>query len=188
MDILIELDAVIEEIRRAKPVPFSASAMISRKDLLERLEAIRRDIPEELRQARGLVQERDDVLGRVQREAETLLTDARAERDRLVARTEIVQAAGREADKIIEEAKTRAREIRMEAEDYVDAKLAKFEVVLQKTLAAVVKGRESLRGRLEPAPQPEEVLDTDEAVVAPGPPTPVPGPVSEGGRMRARRR
>jgi hypothetical protein len=41
----------------------------------------------------------------------------------------------------------------MEAEDYVDAKLANFEIVLQKTLAAVARGRESLRGRLEAAEQ-----------------------------------
>jgi hypothetical protein len=165
LDVLAELDGVIEEIRTAKNVPFSASAMIDRQKLLDRLEAIRQTAPEELKQARWLMRDREELLGRAQKEAEQLLADARAERDRLVARTEIVNQAGREADKIIEEAKDRAREIRMEAEDYVDAKLASFEVVLQKTLAAVTKGRESLRGRLdaqaeqepapaEPAPQP----------------------------------
>jgi hypothetical protein len=58
----------------------------------------------------------------------------------------------------MEDARLRAREIRMEAEDYVDAKLASFEVVLQKTLAAVVKGRESLQGRLEMSVRLEEEL------------------------------
>lgn len=156
MDLIEAIEALIEEVKGAKNVPFSASAMVDRKAFLEQLEALRQNAPEELKQARWLVRDRDEVLTRVQRESEQMLADARAERDRLVARTEIVSAANREADKIIEEAKARAREIRMEAEDYVDAKLASFEVVLQKTLAAVTKGRESLRGRLDLAVKAEE--------------------------------
>lgn len=156
MDVLEEIEAIMEEIRNAKPVPFSASAMINKQEILDKLESIRQNAPEELKQARWVMRDRDDLLSKTQKEAEEMVGQAQAERDRLVARTEIVAAANREADKIIEEAKGRAREIRMEAEDYVDAKLANFEVVLQKTLAAVVKGRESLRGRLDAA-QPDEV-------------------------------
>lgn len=162
MDVLEQIEAIMEEIRNAKPVPFSASAMVNKQELLDRLEAVRQNAPEELKQARWVMRDRDDLLGRTQREAEQMIASAKAERDRLVARTEIVAAANREADKIIEEAKTRAREIRMEAEDYVDAKLANFEVVLQKTLAAVVKGRESLRGRLDAQQAAEEEAQGDD--------------------------
>lgn len=184
MDVIAELEAVMEEIRTAKPVPFSASAMINKKEMVERLERIRGEIPEELRQARWLVQDRDDVLIRVRQEAEALLAEARSERDRLVSRTEIVNAANREAEKIIEEAKSRAREIRVEAEDYVDAKLANFEVVLQKTLAAVAKGRESLRGRLDLGAQGSEPPAEESPGTPPrGTPAPVPPPA---GRVRRR--
>lgn len=77
-----------------------------------------------------------------------MMQDAEAERARLVSRTEVVQSANREADRILDEATEQAHQIRLEVEDYVDAKLANFEVVLQKTLAAVERGREKLRGRL----------------------------------------
>ena len=161
MDVLEEIEAIMEEIRNAKPVPFSASAMINKQEILDKLESIRQNAPEELKQARWVMRDRDDLLSKTQKEAEEMVGQAKAERDRLVARTEIVAAANREADKIIEEAKGRAREIRMEAEDYVDAKLANFEVVLQKTLAAVVKGRESLRGRLDAAQPDEDETETE---------------------------
>jgi vacuolar-type H+-ATPase subunit H len=170
VDLIEELESVLEEIRSAKNVPFSASAMIDRQALLDRLESIRQLAPEELKQARWLMRDRDELLGRSQKEAEQLLADARGERDRLVARTEIVNAANREADKIIEEAKGRAREIRMEAEDYVDAKLASFEVVLQRTLSAVMKGRESLKGR----PDLGELAQDELLEERPAPATPVP--------------
>jgi cell division septum initiation protein DivIVA len=67
----------------------------------------------------------------------------------MVSKTEVVQAAAREADRIVDDAKEHARQIRLEAEDYVDAKLANFEIVLAKTLKAVERGREKLRGRLD---------------------------------------
>jgi len=151
MDVLEELEAVMEEIRTAKPVPFSASAMVNKQQLLDRLEGIKQTVPEEVKQARWVMRDREELLGRTQTDVEQMVAEATEQRDQMVSRTEVVGAANREADKIIEEAKARAREIRMEAEDYVDAKLANFEVVLQKTLGAVTKGRESLRGRLDEA-------------------------------------
>lgn len=177
MDMMEEIEALIEEVNNAKNVPFSASAMIDRKAFLERLESLRSNAPEELKQSRWLMRDREEVLGRATKEAEQTLADARAERDRLVARTEIVHAANREADGIIQEAKNRARGIRMEAEDYVDAKLASFEVVLQKTLAAVTKGRESLRGRLDLGAKSEAEPPPEEPEEAP----------SETGNVRLRR-
>jgi F0F1-type ATP synthase membrane subunit b/b' len=160
VDIAEELAAVIEEIRAAKPVPFSTSAMVNRKDLVERLADVRDNIPLEIKRAAGVVADRQDVLAQSREEAEAILRAARVERDELLARTEIVRAASHEADRIIQDAKKRARQIRMEAEDYVDAKLANFEIVLQKILAAVARGRESLRGRLETG-EPPGVNDVD---------------------------
>ena len=151
MGLLEDIDSVIAEVREAKPVPLSASAMINKKALLAKLERIRRNAPDELHQARYVMQDRDGLMTGAQQEIEQLRAQVYAERDKLVSRTEIVAAASREADKIIEESRKRARQIRVEAEDYVDAKLAGFEVVLQKTLGAVTRGRESLRGRLDVA-------------------------------------
>ena len=176
MDMAEELSAVIDEIRGAKPVPFSASAMVNKKSLVGRLEEVRENLPREIRQAQHVVADRAEALSQTRAEAEAMIREAEVERDRLLARTEIVSAASREADRIIEDAKIRAREIRMEAEDYVDAKLANFEIVLQKTLAAVARGRQSLQGRLESAPlEPGAIVDLTRT--NPGAP-----------RVRARRR
>jgi cell division septum initiation protein DivIVA len=166
MQFVTELETVVQDIRDARPLPFSASAVVNRKEVLDRLERLYESMPEDLRKADWVLKDRDEVLSRIQQEAQELLAQAREERDRMVARTEIVGAANREADKIVEDARLRAREIRMEAEDYVDAKLASFEVVLQKTLAAVVKGRESLQGRLEMNVRFDEELPSEPAQAA----------------------
>ena len=165
MGLLEDLESVMQEVMDAKPVPLSASAMINKKSILEKLENIRRNAPEELRQARYMVQNRDGMMSGAQSEIEKLRQQVYAERDQLLSRTDIVMAARKESDRILEEARRRAGQIRSEAEDYVDNKLASFEVVLQKTMSAVNKGRESLRGRLDvaghqvPTDEPGEIKD-----------------------------
>jgi cell division septum initiation protein DivIVA len=132
----------------ARPVPLSASVMVSRKEFEELLAGVRATLPDELRQARWIIKERDELMAQAAREAEQVIADARVEQERLVSESDVVRAARREADRIVEAAREQARMMRLEAEDYVDGKLANFEIVLQKTLQAVEKGRERLRGRL----------------------------------------
>jgi cell division septum initiation protein DivIVA len=149
----LDLDAKLHQLERlvaeAKAVPLSASIMLNKADVDHLVADMRSSLPEEITAARHVVKERDDLLASARSESDQIVADARAERERLIARTEVVQAANREADRIVEEAREQARQIRLEAEDYVDAKLANFEVVLHKTLGAVERGREKLRGRLD---------------------------------------
>ncbi len=158
MDVEAKLHQLELMLADAKQVPLSASIMLNRSEMDGLVSELREALPEELRQARWILKERDEVLDKARRDAAQVMEDAQSERARLVSRTEVVQAANREADRIIEEARQHARQLRLEAEDYVDAKLANFEVVLQKTLAAVQRGRDRLRGRLES----DELADMEE--------------------------
>jgi vacuolar-type H+-ATPase subunit E/Vma4 len=86
-----------------------------------------------------------------------------------LSRTEIVHAAQREAERIVDEAKERAGRKRLEAEDYIDQKLAAFEILLNKTLATVARGREQLRGETQTG-APRQVVEGQ--VESPAPATP----------------
>jgi len=167
MDLQARLHQVEELVRNARSMPLSSSVLVSRQELLELIEGMREVLPEELKQARWVVKDREETLEKARREAEDILAQARTERSRLVSKTEVIRAANREADRIVEEAKESARQMRLEVEDYVDSKLANFEVVLQKTLAAVERGRERLRGRLDAdrlaEPEGEETEGVEEA-------------------------
>jgi F0F1-type ATP synthase membrane subunit b/b' len=150
---LAQMEQLLAE---ARPVPLSASVMVNRKDFEDVIDDIRASLPEELRQSRWVIKERDEVLQGAEREAEQIVGDAKAEASRLISETEVVRQSQRQAERILEEAREQARVLRLEAEDYVDNKLANFEIVLAKTMRSVEKGRERLRGRLvseELAPQ-----------------------------------
>ena len=143
------IEHLSELIREARSMPLSSSALVNRQEVLELVDQLRASLPSEITRARSILRDGQDVLERAGQEAQRVLERARQERERLLSKTEIVQAAAREADRLVAEAESTAKRIRNEAEAYVEGKLANFEVVLQKTLQAVERGRKRLAGSLE---------------------------------------
>lgn len=150
MDLIERIDELQVLVEEAKSVPLSTSAVINRDEFLELLAQLKQEVPDEIRQARWMARDRDELLGRARNEAERIVAEAREQRDRLLSRTEIVHAAEREAERMLDESRDRAARLRLEAEDYIDQKLAAFEILLNKTLATVGRGREQLRGSAAP--------------------------------------
>ena len=165
MDIHAKLDELTSLLESARAMPMSASCIVNRVEILERIEELRKMLPGELTTAQQILDDRGAVIAEGRAEAERILAEADAERARLVSKTEIVREASREADSLVAAARSDAERMRVEIDDYVDGKLANFEVVLHKTLQAVEKGRAKISGRheldvlagteLEDAPFPE---------------------------------
>jgi hypothetical protein len=149
VDVHDRIDELIHLVENARTMPMSASCMINRSDVLERLRDIKGGLPEEFRRAELLLRDRDALLEEGRREADRILAGAREQRGSLVSDTEVVREARRRAEQVKHDAMQEAYAIRQEVDDYVDQKLANFEVVLNKTLSAVNRGREKLRGRQE---------------------------------------
>src|ERR671918_3219004 len=118
-------------------------------DVLVLLDQMRATIPEEIKQARWIVKERQEMLAEAKREAERIVKEARERQSQMVSQQEVTRNAERAAEEIIEDARGREREIRLGAEDYADEILNTLEVNLSKFIAAVQRGRDRLAGRDE---------------------------------------
>ena len=153
---------VIEVVSNAKSVPLSSSVMVTKDEVLELLEDALERLPEELRQARWMLKEREQFLSKVAREGDDILEAARVRAERMVERQEIVREARHTAQRVVEVAREEARRLRLEAEDYCDQKLAAFEIVLERTLRTARGGREKLRVTPAPADRPEVTLSQEE--------------------------
>lgn len=149
MDAQAKLDEIVALVESAKSMPLSASVLVNKTEMLTLLDELRAALPDELREAQWVIKDRDEVIEAGRKEAERIIADAKQEATRLVSRTEVMQTATKEAERLLDEANENARKMRLEVEDYVDAKLANFEVVLHKTLGAVERGRDKLKGRHE---------------------------------------
>ncbi len=148
-DLISKLDEITDLVESAKSMPLSASCVVNRAELLAALDEVRDLLPRQLADATDIVADRDELVEQARREAERVVEAAHAERARLLAQSELAQQADLEAERIVAEAREEAARMRQEVDDYVDAKLANFEVVLNKTLSAVERGRDKLRGRRE---------------------------------------
>ncbi|MFE1341496.1 ATP synthase F0 subunit B [Streptomyces sp. NPDC058733] len=146
MDVQKKLDEIVTAVSGARSMPMSASCVINRAELLSMLEDLRAALPDSLAQAQELIGDREQMVEQARQEAERIIQSAHAERGSLISDTEVARRSQAEADRILAEARKEAEEIRAEADDYVDSKLANFEVVLTKTLGSVGRGREKLLG------------------------------------------
>ncbi|HUW78889.1 MAG TPA: hypothetical protein VMV52_09115 [Candidatus Nanopelagicaceae bacterium] len=149
VDVPTRIDDLIEAIENARAVPLSASCVIHRGDVLETLDALRLDLPAELKDATGILAARDAIIADGRLAAEQLILHAREEAARLVDETEIVVMANERANRLMAEATEEAGIIKAEAESYVDGRLATLEVILTKTMDAIGRGRARLAGEKE---------------------------------------
>ena len=139
------LRRVLDLVNAAPKMPLSSTVRLEKDEVVELLEEAVNRLPDELRQARWLLKERDEYLAKVQREADEILAAARERAERIVQRTELVREAQRLSRRIMEESQEEARRLRHEAEDYCDQKLASFEIILERTMKTVQAGREKLQ-------------------------------------------
>jgi len=161
VDVQERLDELAVLIEDAKAMPLSASCIVNRQQVLDLIAEIRELLPESVHRADELLADREAVVQDGRREADRILERARTESDRLVSEHEVYLAAVAESEALTDHTARETARMRKETDDYIDSKLATFEITLQKTLQTVDRGRERLRSQMyqELAPAAEAVYD-----------------------------
>jgi cell division septum initiation protein DivIVA len=154
MDIMALIDRIEEIVDNSRGVPFSSNKMVDPDKVYEIVDEVRAQYPDELKQARWIVKERQEMLEEAEKEANRILEEARDRAQALANETEVVRLAEAQAADILDKARTQEREIRLGAEDYADEMLANLEVNLGKLLTAVQRGRDRLQGKVGGAQRP----------------------------------
>ena len=138
------LRRVVDIIATAPTFPLSSTPRIDREEIIQLLEEAVERLPEDLRTARWMLRERQEFLAKTRREADEILEAGRQQAERMVQRTEVVRAAESRARQVMDAAETDARRKRNETEDFIDQRLASFEIVLDKLSRTVAAGRNRL--------------------------------------------
>lgn len=138
------LRRAIDIVANAPTMPLSSSPRIDRDEVVELLDRALASMPDELRQARWMLKERQEFVNKTRREADEMLEAARVQAERMVQRTEVVRAAESRARQVIETAENDSRRLKLETEDFLDQRLASFEILLDKLFKTVGAGRQKL--------------------------------------------
>jgi len=146
MESLEKIEAAITMVKESRAVPLSASCVVHRGELLGLLDEINESLPSDFASAQKLLAHREEIIEEGRQSAEKLIPHAREEVARMVEQTAIVAAAREEAGRLVDEAHAQVEKERSEVDAYIDSRLATLEVILNKTLEAVNRGRERLAG------------------------------------------
>lgn len=146
MDVILKIENAVTMVEEARGVPLSASCVLHRGELLEILDQARVAFPADLALAQEIIRDRDQIISEAHASADQLIEHAREEVSSMVAQTEIVAAARKEAQRILDEVNEEALAQQDQIDAYVDSRLATLEVILNKTMDVVIRGRERLAG------------------------------------------
>lgn len=152
------LRRAVDIIASAPNMPLSSTPRIDRDEIIEILDDALARLPEELRQARWMLREKQEFVNKARREADEIIEAARQQAERMVQRTEVVRAAESRARSVVENAEGDARRLRMETEDFLDQRLGSFEILLDRLMKTVATGRQrlSIGTPAEEEPQPTD--------------------------------
>jgi flagellar biosynthesis chaperone FliJ len=144
------IENLIQQVKEARSVPLSRDgALVNRQDFIELLEQLREQLPDDVQVANEILEAKESVIDEGRRAAEALIDKAKDQARRLISEHSILAQAQREAQGLLQMAEVEVEKMRLETNKYIDARLANFEVALNKTLDAVKRGREKMTGKSE---------------------------------------
>lgn len=152
------LDALAEAVELARAVPMSSSVLVSRAEMLDLVDQARQSLPTQLQRADEVLAEADEARAAARRDADRIVEDAHHRAAELVDREVVVEQARDRARQIVEDAQAQAAELRRDADDYCDRRLADFEIDLGRVLGQVQAGRAKLAQRLDGEPESTDPL------------------------------
>jgi len=140
MDILHLIDQLEAAINNGWHIPLTSDVIVNEEELLRIVDEMRSRIPQEVQQAKRLLQEKDRVLAQAREERDRIVALAGEEAARLTEESEITKAATVRAQTILERAKRDADNIRKGADDYVVEVLGNLQRELEQLLRTVNNG------------------------------------------------
>ena len=134
-------------VLNARSMPMSASCVINRGEVLDAIDAVIANLPEEIAEAQQVIDERQAAVAAGEAEADRLREQAREEADALARESQVVRVAEEIAAKVKADAEAEAEALRRETDLFIDSRMASFESVLHKTSSQVKTARIRLSER-----------------------------------------
>lgn len=162
MDILYLVDRLENLLSSSRRMPLVNQIIVKESDIYSILDQMRTTIPEEVKQARRLLQEKERILAQAQSDASTLLTRAREESERAINREgllriaeersqELVQRASEHSQELVRRAEEHSEQMKIEADAYVAETLHNLrehlmsvENEVSRTVLSIERGLESI--------------------------------------------
>lgn len=145
-ELLYQIDEIVDD---AKAFLFTGGkVVVDGKQIKEIVEDILCNLPEELKQARAIVADRNNILSKAKREAESIVLKANEQANLMVARDEIVRKAQATSSEILSQAQAKSKDMRAAAGEYVDSLMKETDDTIAQSIARMKETRAQIIANL----------------------------------------
>ncbi|NLL39681.1 MAG: hypothetical protein GX254_08875 [Clostridiales bacterium] len=156
------IDILYNMISDAWGLPLGAEKCVVERDkVLDLLDEIKAELPNELSEAKKLVSARAEFIANAKKEADTIKKVAEEQARRLVDEQVIVKNARAKANDILSAAETKAAELKKAASDYADDAMRRTEAAIAEALEEVRQSRAKFRALLSSGSSKGDGMDLD---------------------------
>ena len=163
MDILHLIDRLEALLNEGRHLPLTKGVVVDEQRAWDIIDQLRIAIPEEVKKAKRVNQERDRIIAQAHEESTRIIDLAREQATGLLSDHELTRGAQTRAETIIERARNDAEAIKADADDYVMQVLSDLDINLTRTLSVVRNGltklqaeRRVMEAEEQPASAPSE--------------------------------
>ena len=144
------ITVLYDTIQDAKSLPLGADRCILERDkVLDMLDEIIAQLPAEMKQARTIVESRNELIGQARREAETIIRQAQDQAKQMVSQESVYQEAQRKSQELLAQTQARMAQLRQASNEYMDEALRLTEEAIAKSLGEVRDTRMKFRALSE---------------------------------------
>ena len=144
------ISALYDMVQDARAVPLANDKCIVERDkVLDLLDEIIAQLPVELKQARTIVESRNELIGQARREAENAIRQAQEKADQMIQEEAIYQEAKRQCQEMVYKTQSRMAELRKASNDYMDDALRRTEEAIALSLDDVRDTRAKFKSLID---------------------------------------
>ena len=152
------IGALYDMVQDARSMPLSADKCILERDkVLDMLDEIIAQLPGELKQARTIVESRNELVSQARREADVIIREAQEKVGQLVTKEAIYEEAKKRSEELVSQTQNRINQLRKAANEYMDESLRQTEEVISSALNEVRDTRMKFRAVTEAQEQRKNV-------------------------------
>lgn len=132
------ISTLYDMVQDARSVPLASDKCILERDkVLDMLDEIIAQLPVELKQARTIVESRNELIGQARREAETMVLQATEKAEKMITEEAIYQQTKQRCQEMVNQTQSRMAELRRVSNEYMDDALRRTEEAISLSLTDV---------------------------------------------------
>lgn len=147
MDLLNLIDEVEDIVEAGTSVPLIGKVMVDRDEILDIVKEIRIKLPDEIKQAAWIKEERQRIIDEAQKTSTAMISEAEVRLEELIDREEVIKQANLRADEILKRAEYSSEEIRNGALEYADGLLYEAQENFKELIQLLNDNRKELRNK-----------------------------------------